>query len=119
MIIPDINLLIFAYSEAAPEHRKARAWWETTLNRGLPVRLPWAVMCGFVRLMTHPSVLVEPLRPERAFHHVRSWLDRSNVEVIVPGPRHLEIDEAMAAYSLMSYLGGSGDDRGRGLAVDR
>jgi hypothetical protein len=91
MILPDINLLVYAYNRDAPEHAGARAWWEGLLGSEEIVGLPWAVSCGFIRLMTHPAVLVTPLGPKRAVAHVRSWLDRPNVEVLDPGPRHLEV----------------------------
>lgn len=91
MILPDINLLVYAYNQDALEHVGARSWWERLLSSSEPVGLPWAVSCGFIRLMTHPAVLLEPLDPRRAIEHVRSWLDRPNVEVLDPGPRHLEV----------------------------
>jgi hypothetical protein len=93
MILPDINLLVYAYNRHAPHHAEARAWWERLLNSTRSVGIPWAVVCGFVRLMTHPAVLLSPLDPARTLHHVRSWLDRPLVEVLEPGPRHLEILE--------------------------
>ncbi len=91
MILPDVNLLVYAYNQDAREHAGARAWWESLLSSSAAVGLPWAVSCGFIRLMTHPAVLVKPLDPRRAVEHVRSWLDRSNVEALDPGPRHLEV----------------------------
>ena len=91
MILPDINLLVYAYNLHAPRHAEARAWWEGLLNGPKAVGIPWAVVCGFVRLMTHPAVLVDPLDPSKALHHVRSWFDQPLVEVLDPGPRHLEI----------------------------
>ena len=91
MILPDINLLVYAYNQHAPRHAEARAWWEGLLNGPGAVGIPWAVACGFVRLMTHPAVVVDPLDPSKALHHVRSWFDQPLVEVLDPGPRHLEI----------------------------
>jgi toxin-antitoxin system PIN domain toxin len=91
VILPDVNLLVHAYARGAPEHAPARRWWEGRLSSTEPVGLPWAVSIGFVRLMTHPAVLATPLDPARAVSHVRSWLDRPNVEVLDPGPRHLEV----------------------------
>lgn len=91
MIVPDVNLLVYAYNRDAREHTKARAWWEGLLGGSDAVGLPWAVSLGFVRLMTHPAVLVKPLDPRRAVAHVRTWLDQPNVEVLDPGPRHLEV----------------------------
>lgn len=91
MIVPDVNLIVYAYNADAAAHVSARRWWEDLLSGEQFVRLPWAVCCGFVRIMTHPAVLVTPLSTMRALAHVRSWLDRANVEMIEPGPRHLEI----------------------------
>ena len=95
MIVPDINLLVYAYNSDAPLHRPSRLWWEGLLNGNETVALPWAVVCGFVRLMTHPAVLVTPMTPARSFEHVRSWLERPRVQTLDPGPRHLDILEAL------------------------
>ena len=91
MIVPDVNLLIYAYNRDAPHHVDARAWWEELLSSNDPVGLPWATMLGFIRLMTHRAVLVTPLPPKQAIAHVRSWHVRPNVSVLEPGPRHLEV----------------------------
>ena len=91
MILPDVNLLVYAYNSDAPRHAAARRWWEGLLNGAMPVGLPWAVTCGFVRLMTHPAVLVRPLSTAEAGGAVQAWLVRPCVEVLAPGPRHLEI----------------------------
>ena len=95
MIVPDLNLLVYAYNSDAPHHEKARAWWERLLNGRDPVGVPWAVILGFVRLMTHPSVLVAPLAPSQALGFVRAWLERPQVTILEPGPRHLEIVERL------------------------
>lgn len=91
MILPDVNLLIYAYNRDAPHHVEARAWWEELMNSGDPVRIPWAVSLGFVRLMTHRAVMVAPLDGPSALAHVRAWLARSGVESLDPGPQHLDI----------------------------
>lgn len=92
MIIPDVNLLIYAYNSDAPHHERAKGWWEGLLSDPRAVvGLPWAVTLGFVRLMTHPAVLLTPLRPEEALAPIAAWLALPQVEVLDPGPRHLEI----------------------------
>jgi toxin-antitoxin system PIN domain toxin len=91
VIVPDINLLVYAYNLDARDHVAARRWWEGLLSSTEGVRVPWAVSCGFIRLMTHPAVLARPLAPERAVAHVQSWFDRANVGTLDPGARHLEL----------------------------
>lgn len=93
MIVPDINLLVFAHNADAPLHQPARQWWEELLTDGEPVALPWAVVLGYVRIMTHPAVMERPLRPAEALADVRSWLERPNVVLMTPGPRHLDLLE--------------------------
>ena len=93
MIVPDINLLVYAYNADAPLHARARCWWEDVLTEATPVGLPGAVVCGFVRIMTDNRILERPLVPAEAIRHVRSWMERPEVDMLDPGPRHLEVLE--------------------------
>jgi toxin-antitoxin system PIN domain toxin len=107
MILPDLNLLVYAYNEDAAEHRRAKAWWEACLSEERQVGLPWAVLLGYLRLMTSRHVLVDPLSPDEAARHISSWLERPQVQILQPGPRHLELldglmREAGAAGSLVT-----------------
>ena len=97
MIVPDLNLLVYAYNEAAPGHGPARRWCQGLMSREPPVGLPWVVVFGFVRLVTHPAVLVAPLAPAAAMARVRSWTRRDHVRRLEPGPRHLDIVEELFA----------------------
>ncbi|MEI7911356.1 MAG: TA system VapC family ribonuclease toxin [Verrucomicrobiota bacterium] len=85
MMIPDVNLLVYAHNDQAPEYAKAKAWWEAALNGRVPVGLPWISMSGYIRLMTHPRVLAQPLDIHLAIGHVRSWLAQPPVRILHPG----------------------------------
>ena len=91
MIVPDINLLAYAYNTDAPHHTEARSWWEACLSEGGMVGLPWVVVLGFVRVMTSRVVLTDPMGPVEVLGHVHSWFERPQTQVLVPGPRHLDI----------------------------
>lgn len=95
MILPDINLLVYAYNADAPLHEPAKAWWEDLLNHHEPVAVPWIVSHGFIRIMTHPRVLERPLRVTDALKPVRKWLEWPSVQVLKPGTRHLKILESL------------------------
>ncbi len=91
MVIPDINLLVYAYNADAPAHDVAKAWWEGLLNSDQQVGLPWVVMLGYVRLMTYARVVVNPLSTDEALGHIQSWLAMPGAQAIEPGPDHLVI----------------------------
>lgn len=102
MLIPDINLLVYAYNSSSPDHRAARAWWETALSGKGTVGLPWVVMLGFQRLMTSRRIMDDPMTTGEAITHLRSWLDQPQVQVIHPGPRHLDLLESLSSASRIS-----------------
>lgn len=105
MIVPDLNLLVYAHNTAAPSHEAARTWWSDLMDCERPVGIPWAVSLGFVRLVTHPAVLTDPIRPLDALRLVRTWLDRPHVRVLEPGSRHLDIlADLFAATSVAGNL---------------
>lgn len=85
MIVPDINLLIYAYNQADPYHEAARDWWEVCLNGTIPVGIPWIVIAGFIRIITHPKVLERPMPVASATERAREWLDQPIVVTIEPG----------------------------------
>jgi hypothetical protein len=95
MILPDINLLLYAHNEAMPQHAAARAWWEDLMTNERAVAIPWAVSFGFIRLATHPAVFRDPLPPLEALERVRGWLTRPHVQILEPGGRHLSIVESL------------------------
>ena len=99
MIIPDVNLLVYAYNSDAPDHPKARAWWEGALSDRGQVGLPWVVLLGFLRIMTSRRILVAPLTMAEAAVHVRSWLEQPHASIIIPGPLHLDLVEELALRS--------------------
>ena len=97
MIIPDINLIVYAYNEDAPFHAPAKAWWERRLSGTEPVGLAWAVILGFVRLMSNRRVLARPMPASEAVGHCRSWILQPNARIVLPGPTHLDIFTGLLA----------------------
>jgi toxin-antitoxin system PIN domain toxin len=88
VILPDVNLLLYAVDRSAPRHRAARAWVEELLSGPGTVALPWPVLTAFLRLSTHPAVFDEPLTLDQAFDLVSGWLAQPCVVTVHPGDRH-------------------------------
>jgi uncharacterized protein len=88
VILPDVNLLIYAVDRTSPRHAAARAWIEGLLSGSETVALAWPALTAFVRLATHPAVFEAPLSPSQAFDLVDGWLAQPMVVVAQPGDRH-------------------------------
>lgn len=89
MIIPDVNLLIYAYDATSPNHLRARAWWEAVLSGVEPVGIPWIVVLAFVRLMTHPTLSENPMTIAQVRKAVTAWLQVGHVRLLSPSPASL------------------------------
>jgi toxin-antitoxin system PIN domain toxin len=85
MIVPDVNLLIYAHDRDSRFHAKAKAWWEKTLSEGNPVGIPWVVVLAFTRLATHPQLNENPMTVEQVREIVESWLAVPTVQILSPG----------------------------------
>ena len=100
MIIPDINLLLYAHVTSFPAHLAAKKWWESALNGEREVGLVAPVVFGFIRISTNPRVFSPPMSVDVSIAHVESWLARPRVVLLTPGPRHIEV-----AFRLLRSLG--------------
>ncbi|MEO6772714.1 MAG: type II toxin-antitoxin system VapC family toxin [Kofleriaceae bacterium] len=104
MIVPDINLLLYAEIAAFPQHPQAKRWWESVLSGREAVGLPPLVLFGFVRIGTNPRLFAKALAVDDALERVEKWLAQPNVRALAPGPRHLEI-----AFGLLRNVGAAGN----------
>jgi toxin-antitoxin system PIN domain toxin len=91
MIITDVNPLLNAYNRDFPDHDAARYWWEGVVNGGEDIGLAWVTVLGFIRIMTNPRAMLNPMPVGDAVAAAKSWLDLPNVDIVEPGPRHAEI----------------------------
>lgn len=104
MIVPDVNLLLYAVISGFPQHSRAYAWWEQTINSSARVGLTEPALFGFLRIVTNARVLQSPLPVGDAVEYVRDWLAQPNVDLLVPGPDHLRI-----ALDLLTEVGTAGN----------
>jgi hypothetical protein len=91
MLIPDVNILVYAYNADSPQYARAREWWETTLQQPRVVGLPWSTSVGFIRIATQRGISARPMTVQEAVETVRAWLDHPRVRIVTPGERHAEI----------------------------
>lgn len=104
MIIPDINLLLYAHFDGFEQHAKARAWWIETVTSNEVVGLPPVVVFGFLRLATSARIFDAPMSVEEAALTVESWLEQPGVSVLRTDQTHLE-----RVITLLSEIGFAGN----------
>ena len=107
MILPDLNLLLYAYNPHIPQHERACAWWEQALNGDELIGLPHELLFGFIRIATHPRLGGAAASLEAACKVVDSWLELPQVKVLFPDARHFArvvnlLQRAQARGSLVS-----------------
>jgi toxin-antitoxin system PIN domain toxin len=92
MILPDVNVLLYAYDAGAQEHEAARLWWGRAFEEDQPpVGLAWTVILGFVRISTSRNIWTKPFTIAEVAAIVRSWLTQPSARIIAPGEGHADI----------------------------
>ncbi len=104
MIVPDVNLILYAYDSNSPFHHESADWWSRCLNGAEAVGLAPVVIFAFIRLSTSPRIYDEPLSLEACARTVRSWLK-------APATTLLEHDsgDIDVAFDLLESAGAGGN----------
>lgn len=99
MILPDINILIYAHNEGDERFLAANKWFVNLLAVENAACFCWETINGFIRISTNPRAMAIPLSLKDAFSAVRHWLDSPNAIVLKQTSRHLEILERVSIYA--------------------
>ena len=91
MIVPDVNLLLYAVDQMSDRHDSSRAWLQRALSQDEEMGLAWVVILGFIRIITRRRANLRLLSVEEACAVVDNWLAHRNVRVLQPTSRHAEI----------------------------
>lgn len=89
MILPDLNLLLYAYNSRVPQHDRAREWWEGVMNGEELIALPHEIVFGFVRIATNQRLgpAAVPLADARSV--VTTWIELPQTRILTPDAHHI------------------------------
>lgn len=100
MLLPDVNVLIYAHVEDSVHDHADYARWLTRLATGPePFALSVLVLAGFIRVVTNPRVFDVPSTLHQSFAFVSSLVERPTARIVGPGPEHLAILERLCRES--------------------
>lgn len=88
MILPDVNVLIYAFRADARDHVRYKDWLEDVVNGPATFALAPQVLSAVIRICTHPRVFVTPSEPAEAFDFCEALTRQPNATLVQPGQRH-------------------------------
>ena len=91
MVLPDVNVLVYAHREDSAHHGVCRDWLETVINGNESYGLSELVLSGFLRVATHPKIFTRPSRLADALEFTEQLRGRPNCVPVAPGRRHWDI----------------------------
>lgn len=91
MILPDVNVLIYAFRADLPQHAACRSWLKDVIAGDARFGLSPAVLSAVVRITTNARVFKTPSAIEEAFGFCEDLLGQPHCQIVTPGERHWDI----------------------------
>jgi toxin-antitoxin system PIN domain toxin len=91
MILPDVNVLIYAFRGDVPQHAVCRTWLDRVIKGDARFGVSQSVLSSLVRITTNPRIYAEPSSSEDAFGFCDDLLGQPHCQIVAPGERHWEI----------------------------
>ena len=91
MILPDVNVLIYAFRKDSPRHSLCRNWMAEIVASESPFGISPLTLAAVVRITTNPRAFLAPSGIEEAFGFCDDLLRQPLCQVVDPGERHWDI----------------------------
>lgn len=99
MILPDVNVLIYAHREESPEHGLFADWLTKVATAEEPFGISELVLSAIVRIVTNPRVFKVTTPLEMALEFTDELRQRPNAVCLRAGARHWEIFQRLCRQS--------------------
>jgi hypothetical protein len=93
LILPDVNVLLYAFRADSVDHARYRSWLDALVNGDEAYGMSPQVLCSVARIATHPRIYVSPSRLDDALAFARVLLEQPHCTIVQPGSRHFSIFE--------------------------
>ena len=88
MILPDVNVLLFAFRKDAKNHDTYREWLDGIVNGAEPYGISPQTLASVVRIATHRQIYVHPSSASEVLEFCRAVMASELCVAVRPGPRH-------------------------------
>lgn len=91
MILPDVNVLIYAFRQDASEHAVCRFWLDSVVAGSTRFGMSPLALGAVVRITTNLRTYEVPSTLEEAFGYCQDLLGQPHCQIMEPRDRHFEI----------------------------
>ena len=102
MILPDVNVLIYAFRADSEQHDAYRAWLEEVVNGPSAYGIAPQVLANVARICTHPRIFKQPSALDDTLLFCDTLSAQPNASLVTPGERHWSIFQSLCLQSRAS-----------------
>ena len=95
MILPDVNVLIYAFRRDSAHHAACKTWLDGVVLGDALFGISPIALSAVARITTNPRAYVEPSSLEQAFGFCNNLLSQPHCEIVQPRERHWSIFERL------------------------
>ncbi|MBV8801349.1 MAG: type II toxin-antitoxin system VapC family toxin [Alphaproteobacteria bacterium] len=91
MVLPDVNVLIYAFRADSPRHVTAKHWLDSVILGDAPFGMSPLVLAAVVRITSNPRIFLEPSPLAEVFSYCDNLLHQPHCRTLRPGEQHWAI----------------------------
>lgn len=91
MLVVDTNVLVYAADADSHFHAGCRGWLDRQRIRPDAWYTTWPIIYEFLRVTTHPRVMLRPWSATAAWSFVTALLESPGLGILVPTQRHPDV----------------------------
>jgi uncharacterized protein len=91
MILPDVNVLIYAFREDVPQYAVCRSWLNRVVEGEKRFGISPLALAAVVRVTTNTRTYPLPTSIKSAFRYCDNLLGQPHCQIVEPGERHFDI----------------------------
>lgn len=101
MILPDVNVLIYAFRKDVPQHAICRPWLDGVVSGDARFGISPLALSAVVRIVTNARINAMPNATEEAFGFCNNLRNQPHCLLIEPGERHWDIFQRLCVETNM------------------
>jgi len=91
MILPDVNVLIYAFRKDSARHEVCKPWLDMVVGGDAQFGLSPLVLSAVARIVTNPRIFRQPSPIDEVFAFCDNLLSQPHCEIVRSGSRHYAI----------------------------